>query len=79
MEKYGEAGLFGSSADINLSTSSKLTNPSRTYTIFEVDGTFNKFGVTDAALKRYNDVLREVGPGVYGHYTDIVPKNTAHF
>ena len=63
---------------IRLTTSSKSIAPSRTYTIFDGSGQLYKFGVTDANLTRYNQSLRQAGPGAYGKFSSIMPKNQAH-
>jgi len=63
---------------IRLTTSSKSIAPSRTYTIFDGSGQLYKFGVTDANLARYGQSLRQAGPGAYGKFSSIMPKNQAH-
>lgn|GEM_PF-4789548 len=63
---------------IRLTTSSKSLAPSRTYSIFDGSGQLYKFGVTDANLVRYGQSLRQAGPGAYGKYSSIMPKNQAH-
>lgn len=63
---------------IRLTTSSKSIAASRTYTIFDGTGQLYKFGVTDANFIRYNQSLLQAGPGAYGRYSSIMPKNQAH-
>ncbi len=63
---------------IRLTTSSKSIAPSRTYTIFDGSGQLYKFGVTDANLARYGQSLGQAGPGAYGKFSSIMPKNQAH-
>gem|GEM_PF-6069467 len=65
---------------ISLSTSSKLTNSSVLYSIYQSDGSLYKYGVSDASLKRFRYVLKyEASPGSYGTYSKlVVPKNQAH-
>jgi RHS repeat-associated protein len=68
----------GKGETINLTTSSTSTALSRTYTIYEYNGSLYKFGVTDANLIRFNQSLKEAGQGAYGNYSDIVMKYQAH-
>ncbi len=63
---------------IKLTTSSTSNNPSRVYAVYEANGEVYKFGVTDAALNRYNQSLLEAGPGAYGKYSGEMPKYQAH-
>jgi hypothetical protein len=64
---------------ISLSTSSKSTAPSRTYTIFSADGELFKFGVTDENLVRMNQSLKMAGDGAYARYSStVMPKYKAH-
>lgn len=64
---------------IELSTSSKKTNPSVNYTIYNADGTVNKFGVSGASLKRYYESIDDAGLGAYGKYSkQVIPKYKAH-
>jgi len=60
---------------IRLTTSSKSIAPSRTYTIYDGTGQLYKFGVTDAKLSRYYQSLKQAGPGAYGTYSSVMPKN----
>lgn len=72
---------FGEIEDLNeiIKTSSTLTNPSRTYTIFNAQGDLYKFGVTDAGLNRYWESITEAGPNSYGYYSkNSMPKYQAH-
>ena len=63
---------------IKLTTSSKSLAASRTYTIFDGSGKLYKFGVTDANLSRYGQSLKQAGPGAYGKFSNVMPKNQAH-
>jgi hypothetical protein len=72
-------GVTGLADDaIRLTTSSKSLAPLRTYSIYDGSGQLYKFGVTDANLARYGQSLRQAGPGAYGKFSSIMPKNQAH-
>ncbi|PWV47117.1 RHS repeat-associated protein [Chitinophaga sp. S165] len=72
--------LEDNAAKLNIKTSAKGDEPSKVYTIYDKDGQIIKFGVTDAELKRLNDVLRyEVEAGATPRVTDkVFPKFEAH-
>lgn len=61
-----------------LTTSSKSTALSRTYTIYTANGTLFKFGVTDANFIRMNQSLKLAGEGSYGSFSSIMIKSEAH-
>jgi hypothetical protein len=65
-------------APIEFKTSSTSKAPSRTYTIYNADGTVYKFGVTDANLNRYYESLSEAGLGATGKFSAEIPKFQAH-
>jgi hypothetical protein len=65
-------------APIEFQTSSTSQAVSRTYTIYNADGTVYKFGVTDANLIRYNQSLSEAGLGATGKFSAEIPKFQAH-
>jgi RHS repeat-associated protein len=60
-------------------TSSKSKAPSVVYTIYNADKSVFKFGVSDASLKRYNQVLKNAGTSRTGSFTtSVLPKYEAH-
>jgi hypothetical protein len=61
-----------------ITTSSKGTAESFVYTIYDKTGSLSKFGVSDAAGVRFNQVLNDAGVGATFKTTGLMPKYQAH-